>query len=71
MRKLKFICDTITAWFQQGWRNLFTTTAANHKPRRSSGREAERLDRLRNPSKYLGNDSGQLPGPVGPENRAS
>jgi hypothetical protein len=45
--------------------------AINKMPRRSAALEAERLDRLRNPSKYLGIDSNQLPGPVGPENRAS
>jgi hypothetical protein len=69
MRKLRFL-QTLLGFFKQK-RPTFAAMPVDRKPRRSSASEAERLDRLRNPSKYLGMDSDQLPGPAGPENRSS
>ena len=57
MYLLKLICMTIIQLIQQVW--LFPQTVANAvKHRRQQAvrneLEAERLDRIRNPSKYLG-----------------
>jgi hypothetical protein len=54
---LKFICLTISQLVKQAW--LLPQSIANAvKQRRRlmirNEREAERLDRIRNPSKYLG-----------------
>ena len=59
MRVIKIICLTIVELAKQVW--LFPETAmANYRRRRRgpevSAREAERLHRLRNRSKYLGKE---------------
>jgi len=69
--KLKFLSRSIAGFFKRSRSPQLATSAVNKKPRHSPIPEAERLDRLRNPSKYLGTDSKQLPGPPGPENRTS
>jgi len=57
MYLLKFICMTIIQLIKQVW--LFPQTVANAVTQRREQAvrnelEAERLDRIRNPSKYLG-----------------
>ena len=57
MYLLKFMCMTIIQLMKQVW--LFPQTVANaskHRRRQTvrNELEAERLDRIRNPSKYLG-----------------
>ena len=57
MNTLKLICLTIIELFKQAW--LLPQSfaiAAKQRRRRTvlNGLEAERLDRIRNPSKYLG-----------------
>jgi len=59
MRVLKIICLTIVELAKQVW--LFPEAAmANYRRRRRgpevSALKAERLDRLRHPSKYLGKE---------------
>jgi hypothetical protein len=60
MHILKVICLTIFELAKQVW-TFPATVAANLRKRRRltevSEGEAERLDRLRNPSKYLGKES--------------
>ncbi len=60
MHIFKVICLTIFELAKQVW-TLPATVAANLRKRRRltevSAGEAERLDRLRNPSKYLGKES--------------
>ena len=57
MRILKLICLTIVELVKQALA-FPATVAANLRKRRRvaevNGTEAERLDRIRNPSKYLG-----------------
>ena len=57
MNTLKLICLTIIQLIKQAW-SLPQSVAIAVKQRRRqivlSEREAERLDRIRNPSKYLG-----------------
>ena len=57
MNTLKLICLTIIQLIKQAW-SLPQSVAIAAKQRRRrtvlSEREAERLDRIRNPSKYLG-----------------
>jgi hypothetical protein len=60
MRILKVICLTIAELAKQAW--AFPKTVAANLRRKShvakvSEVEAERLDRLRHPSKYLGKES--------------
>ncbi len=57
MNLLKLICLTFIQWVRQVW--FFPQSVANaFKQRRQQAvlndLEAERLDRIRNPSKYLG-----------------
>ena len=57
MHVLKLICHTTVGLFRQAW--LFphsVAVALKHRRRRFALDllEAERLDRIRNPSKYLG-----------------
>jgi len=59
MRILKILCLTIVEFAKQAW--LFPETAiANYRMRHRglvvTAMEAERLDRLRHPSKYLGKE---------------
>lgn len=59
MRMLKCIFEGIVSFIKQAWR--FPQTAAvviKQKRRRlaSNALEVERLDRIRNPSKYLGKE---------------
>jgi len=59
MRTLKIICLTIVELAKQAWSLPETLGAIFRKRRRGSevnAVEAERLDRLRNPSKYLGKE---------------
>jgi hypothetical protein len=59
MNILKVICLTIVALAKQAWA-LPATVAANFRKRdrlvKVSEVEAERLDRIRHPSKYLGKE---------------
>jgi len=57
MRTLKLVCPAILKWIKQA--GLFPRSIANAVRQRRArmvwnGLEAERLDRIRNPSKYLG-----------------
>jgi hypothetical protein len=57
MHILKLICQTTVGFFKQAW--LFphsVAVALQHRRRQFALNllEAERLDRIRNPSKYLG-----------------
>ena len=57
MNMLKLICLTTAGLFKQTWLLPHTAATALKHRRQQSARdllEAERLDRLRNPSKYLG-----------------
>jgi len=57
MRTLKTICLTIVHLVKQAWFLPRTLAEANKDRRRQivlDELEAERLDRIRNPSKYLG-----------------
>ena len=57
MRILKHICQAIVSLINQAWRfPQFAAVAIKQKRRRVAldVLEAERLDRIRNPSKYLG-----------------
>jgi len=57
MNTLKLICLTIIQLIKQAWLlPQSVAIAAKQRRRRTvlNGLEAERLDRLRNPSKYLG-----------------
>jgi hypothetical protein len=57
MHTLKLICLTIIQLVKQAWLLPQSVVNAVHQRRRQAVRnelEAERLDRIRNPSKYLG-----------------
>ena len=57
MNPLKLICLTIIQLIKQAWLLPQSVAIAAKQKRRQTvlnEREAERLDRLRNPSKYLG-----------------
>ena len=57
MNTLKLICLTIAQWVKQAWLLPQTIADAVRKRQRKSDfdkNETERLDRIRNPSKYLG-----------------
>lgn len=57
MHTLKLVCLTIIHGVQQVWSVLKAIPVTIQQRSRQSARnglEAERLDRLRNPSKYLG-----------------
>jgi hypothetical protein len=57
MRLLKLICQTAVALFKQVWLFPHFIAVALKQRRRQFALdvlEAERLDRIRNPSKYLG-----------------
>lgn len=57
MHSLKLICLIILRLLKQVWLVLKSVTAAGRnwpQPAVRNEPEAERLDRLRNPSKYLG-----------------
>ena len=57
MRTLKLICLTIIHLVKQAWMLPQSLANASQQKRRQivlDELEAERLDRLRNPSKYLG-----------------
>ncbi len=57
MRALKLICLTILQLFKQAWLLPQSVGFAFRQRRRQTvldGLEAERLDRIRNPSKYIG-----------------
>jgi hypothetical protein len=57
MRALKLIAQILIELLKQAWLVPLSTAAALRKRRESITRdevEAERLDRIRNPSKYLG-----------------
>ena len=57
MYKLKMICLTVVELFKQAWRLPQTAATALQQRRRQLARqqsETERLDRIRNPSKYAG-----------------
>ena len=57
MNLLKLICLTIIQLVKQAWMLPGTVANAVQQRRQQSirdEREAERLDRIRNPSKYLG-----------------
>ena len=57
MNTLKLICLTIIQLIKQAWLLPQSVAIAAKQKRRQTvlnEREAERLDRLRNPSKYLG-----------------
>jgi hypothetical protein len=54
---LKLICLTIVGLFKQAWLAPHSVADALQQRRRQfalNALEAERLDRIRNPSKYLG-----------------
>jgi hypothetical protein len=59
MKLLKVICLTIVELAKQAW-SFPQTVAASFRKRRHRTEvnevEAERLDRIRNPSKYLGKE---------------
>jgi hypothetical protein len=57
MAILKLICQTMAGLFKQAWLLPHSVAAALKQRRRQFALnvlEAERLDRIRNPSKYLG-----------------
>jgi hypothetical protein len=57
MHVLKLICQTTAGLFKQAWLFPHAVAVALKQWRRQFARhalEAERLDRIRNPSKYLG-----------------
>jgi hypothetical protein len=57
MRVLKLICQTTVGFFKQAWLLPHTVAVAMKQRRRQFALnviEAERLDRIRNPSKYRG-----------------
>jgi hypothetical protein len=57
MYKLKLICLTIVELVKQAWRLPQTVATALQQRRRQLARhqfEMQRLDRIRNPSKYAG-----------------
>jgi hypothetical protein len=57
MSILKFICLTIANLVMQAWHLPQTISTALQQKRRQNTRrefEIERLDRIRNPAKYLG-----------------
>jgi hypothetical protein len=57
MHVLKLICQTAVGLFKQAWLFPHSIAFALKKRRRQFALnllEAERLDRIRNPSKYLG-----------------
>ena len=57
MRALKLICLTVVELVRQAWLLPQSAAAALRKRRQRIARnelETERLDRIRNPSKYLG-----------------
>jgi hypothetical protein len=56
MKQLKFIWEPAVSWVIQTWQSRFAPGAGKEKWRlyAVSLLEAERLDRIRNPSKYLG-----------------
>ena len=57
MHVLKLICQTAVGLFKQAWLFPQSVTVALKQRRRQFALnvlEAERLDRIRNPSKYLG-----------------
>ena len=57
MNTLKLVCLTIIQLIKQAWLLPQSVAIAVKQRRRQivlSEREAERLDRIRNPSKYLG-----------------
>ena len=57
MHILKLICQTTVGLFKQAWLFPHSVAAALKQRRRQFALnvlEAERLDRIRNPSKYLG-----------------
>ena len=59
MHILKVICLTIAELVKQAWAFPATVAANLRKRRHPAGVndvEAERLDRIRNPSKYLGKE---------------
>ena len=57
MNILKLICLTIARWLKQAWLLPRTIAEALRKRQQKADfnkNEIERLDRIRNPSKYLG-----------------
>jgi hypothetical protein len=57
MHTLKFICRTTVGFFKEAWLLPHSVAVALKQRRRRFALnilEAERLDRIRNPSKYLG-----------------
>jgi hypothetical protein len=57
MQVVKFICQTTFGLFKQAWLLPSTLSVALRQRRQENALnalEAERLDRIRNPSKYLG-----------------
>jgi hypothetical protein len=57
MHVFKLICQTTAGLFKQAWLLPHAVALALGERRRQSARNAledERLDRIRNPSKYLG-----------------
>lgn len=57
MHVLKLICQTTVGLFKQAWLLPHSVAVALQQRRRQftlNVLEAERLDRIRNPSKYLG-----------------
>ena len=57
MRALKLICETTVGLFKEAWLLPHSIAVAFRQRRRRFALnliEAERLDRIRNPSKYLG-----------------
>ncbi len=57
MHTLKFICQTAVGLLKRACRWPYAVTFARKESRRQTALdlfEAERLDRLRNPSRYLG-----------------
>jgi hypothetical protein len=57
MNHLKFICLAIVQFIRQVWLLPQSLTMAVKRKKQSTARnklEAERLDRIRNPEKYLG-----------------
>jgi hypothetical protein len=56
MKQLKSLWQTAVSWVKQTWRSEFAPGAGSEKRRLLAVNleEAERLDRIRNPSKYLG-----------------
>jgi HD-like signal output (HDOD) protein len=57
MQLLKLICQSVVGLLKQAWRFPHSVALALRQKRRQLALnllEAERLDRIRNPSKYLG-----------------